>query len=406
MRTSVALALPSALVLSALLLLGAPAGAADPVAVAGDPPAMAGVALAEAWPGVAFKEPTFCVSDGSPGHLYVGEQPGRIVRIAKWRGGQGAVPQPTTWLDLSAGVKHQQQGGLLGCAFHPQYATNGRFFVSYLAAGPGGAQAYVLKVSEFSGSDTACNPASERVLFQIAKSRAIHQGGGLGFGPDGMLYVGVGDGGDSVSATTAGNTFPSQSPQNPLGKMLRIDVSTPGKAAKAAGNPWETGQGWMPFIYAYGLRNPWQFDWDAKGQLWTAEPGTSGPGSREWVTLVKGGGNHGWPYFEGNRELAKGAPAPRDIVMPAFVYESGERSGAAVAGKFYKGNRVAALAGRFVFLDYMRGQVFSLDLSTGAGKDWGLVGNVPDCVSVGADAQGELYICSNGSGKIWTIIAQ
>jgi glucose/arabinose dehydrogenase len=400
MRTSTAaFALTSALLLAtALLFAPAPAGVAAP-------DAMAGVGLAEAWPGVEFKEPTCCVSDGSPGFLYVAEQPGRILRIAKWRG-QGAVPQPEVWLDLRSSVVNQQQGGLLGCAFHPQYATNQRFFVSYLSKGPGGAQAYVLRLSEFTGAGAACNPTSEKILFQIAKSRAIHQGGGIAFGPDGMLYVGVGDGGDAVEAATAGNTFPSQSPQNPLGKMLRIDVSTPGKAAKAAGNPWETGQGWMPFIYAYGLRNPWQFDWDAKGQLWTAEPGTSGPGSREWVTMVKGGGNHGWPYFEGDRPLAQGSPAPADVVMPAFVYESGAQAGAAVAGKFYKGNRVPALAGRFVFLDYMRGEVYSLDLSSGKGTGWALIGKVPDCASVGADAQGELYVCSNGSGKIWTIIAQ
>ncbi|MGE0193595.1 MAG: sorbosone dehydrogenase family protein [Planctomycetota bacterium] len=393
------LAAPLALALAlTLLVLPAPAHAADPAP-------MPGVGLAEAWPGVKFTEPVFCVSDGSADSMFVGEQPGQIVKIAKWRG-QGAVPQPTVWLDLKSNVAVGGQGGLLGCAFHPQHAQNGRVFVSYLMKGPGGENAFVLVVSEFTATPGGgCDAASEKRVLQIGKRRNIHQGGGLGFGPDGMLYLGVGDGGDPVSPQTVGKDFPSQTPGNPLGKILRMDVSAAGKCVPGAGNPWGTQQGWMPFIFAYGFRNPWQFDWDAQGRLWTAEPGTSGEGSREWVTEVKRGMNHGWPYLEGDRPFAQGGgAAPPGVVMPALVYQSGQRAGAAVAGKFYKGSRVPALKGKLIFVDYMRGEVYSLDVSSGTGTDWRLLGQVPECSAVGRDNDGEVYICSNGKNSIWTVI--
>ena len=397
-RASLAAPLALALALAFLVLPGS--------AQAADPTPMPGVGLAEAWPGVKFTEPVFCVSDGSPDSMFVGEQTGQIVKVAKWRG-QGAVPQPTVWLDLKSKVAYEGQGGLLGCAFHPQFAQNGRVFVSYLAKGPGGENAFVLVVSEFAATPGgSCDGASEKRVLQIGKRRNIHQGGGLAFGPDGMLYLGVGDGGDPVSQQTVGKDFPSQTPNNPLGKILRMDVSTVGKCVPGAGNPWATGQGWMPFIYAYGFRNPWRFDWDAQGRMWTAEPGTSGEGSREWVTEIKRGMNHGWLYFEGDRPFAQGgaAPAANNMVMPVLVYQSGQRAGAAIGGKFYKGSRVPALKGKFIFIDYMRGEVYSVDLSSGAANDWRLLGQVPECAAVGMDAQGEVYICSNGKNSIWTVI--
>lgn len=386
----------------ALLALAAAGGL--PQGHASEPQPHADVGLVEAWPGVVFDAPTFCVSDGSDTTMFIGEQTGRIKQIAKYRG-QGDVPQPTNFLDLSSKVHAKMQGGLLGCAFHPQYATNNRLYVSFLIQGPGtGEQAFTLRVAEYSAPGGVCDPASEAVVLDIPKSRAIHQGGGLGFGPDGMLYLGVGDGGDKVDGTTEGKTFPSQNPQNPLGKILRVDVSTPGKGAPAKDNPWATQKGWMPFIWAYGFRNPFQFAWDANGRMWTAEPGTKGPGSREWVTEVRRGGNHGWPFFEGDRPLAKGdAPG---CVMPVHVYDSTDKAGAAVAGKVYRGRRVPGLAGRFIFLDHMRGAIYSLDLRDGTAKDWRLVGSIPDPSAVGEDAQGELFIASFGQGKIFTAVGK
>ncbi len=398
-----ALRVPSALALA--LAIAFVAGSAR--LEAADPTPLPGVGVAEAWPGVTFTEPTFIVSDGSPNDLFVGEQGGRILKIAKWRG-TGEVPRPAVWLDLRSRVNNEGQGGLLGCAFHPKFATSNRVYVCYLAKGPGGNSAYILRVAEFTcPAGGPPDPASERTVLEVHKSRNIHQGGGLAFGPDGMLYLGVGDGGGAVDATTVGSRFPSQTTDQPLGKILRMDATTPGKCVPCASNPWISGdaKSWMPWIYAYGFRNPWQLDWDANGRLFTAEPGTSGDGSREWVTEVRSGGNHGWPYFEGDRPLAKGGPAPEasDLVMPALVYQSGARAGAAVGGKFYRGG-IEALKGRYLFADYMRGEVYSLDLSSGRGTDWRLIGNVPEVSTFGVDAQGEVYVASHGKGTIWRVV--
>jgi glucose/arabinose dehydrogenase len=377
------------------------------------PPQMPSVQLIEAWPEVEFKEPIYVThaKDGSD-MLYVVEQPGRIHRIKKYRG-VGDVPRPSLFLDLRSQVYARSQGGLLCMACHPDFARNRLFYVSYLAENPTpGPQdrKFKLVIAEYRSAGAQADPASRRVVLEIAKKTAQHQAGGLAFGPDGNLYISVGDGNESKNDADEH----AQNAASWLGKILCID---PGGRSGGKGyaipqvNPWRNaGGGVLPEIWAFGLRNPWRFCWDERGRMWATEPGTTGPESREWVTQVVRGGNHGWPYLEGNRVL-KPPPRSKKIVPRTFEMPRGAGGGssAGVGGFVYRGDRCKALRGRYVFGDYMRGEAYALQLvDQGGGRIVGgeflTIGNCPDIASFGEDEQGELYLCSNGDlGLVFTV---
>jgi glucose/arabinose dehydrogenase len=400
-----ALRRPSPAALCALGLAGLLLLPATP-SVAG-PPQAPGVQLIEAWPDRTFDQPIFVVHAGDgTDFLFVGEQSGRVQRIAKYRG-TPPVPAPSVYLDLSALCYPKSQGGLLGMAFHPDFRSNRLLYVSYLAENRGATDGrpFTLRIAEYRDAGGRADPTSARIVFEVPKKTAQHQGGWIAFGPDRLLYIGTGDGNEGKD-DAAGN---AQSPSSLLGKMLRIDPQPSGGRSWTVpkDNPWPAAQGVHPAVWAYGLRNPWRFCWDAGGRLWTTQPGTSGPESREWISRVERGLNHGWPFREGTRTL-KAPPAGQSFVPTAFEWVRGEAGGTAgIGGHFYRGDRVKGLQGRYIFADYMLGEVYAISLPEGAGGQgtgWQKVGDCPDCASIGEDAQGELYFCSNGDlGVIFTM---
>jgi glucose/arabinose dehydrogenase len=219
--------------------------------------------------------------DGS-GRLFVVEQAGRI-RIVE----SGAVLEPP-FLDLKNLVKSGGERGLLGLAFHPDFATNRRFFVDYTRE-PDGA---TVIAEHHAGTDSAnrADPLG-RVLLTVAQPFSNHNGGMLAFGPDGDLYIGLGDGG---SGGDPGNR--AQNPNELLGKILRIDVDGARPYAIPPLNPFANGGG-RPEIYALGLRNPWRFAFDrADGRLLAGDVGQN---RVEEVDVIARGGNYGWPILEG-----------------------------------------------------------------------------------------------------------
>jgi glucose/arabinose dehydrogenase len=379
------------------------------------PPALTNVQLVDAFPDVEFKEPIH-VTNGHDGSdwLYVVEQPGTIQRIRKFRG-VGPVPQPSLFLDLRSKVYARSQGGLLCMACHPKFATNHLFYVSYLAKNPTpGPQdlKFKLVVAEYRSLGAKADPSSARVVIEVPKKTAQHQAGCIGFGPDGMLYLSIGDGNESKNDQAEN----AQNPRMLLGKILRIDPSGrqpahDGQPAKGYsipnGNPWPHNPGVRPEIWAFGFRNPWRFCWDPQGRMWVTEPGSSGPLSREWVQQVKYAGNHGWPFMEGTRQL-KAPPKAKNFVPPAFEYVRGnEGATAGIGGVVYRGDRCKGMRGKYIFGDYMRGTVFCIDLTQQGnrvvGTNYRTVGDVPDLVSFGEDEQGEIYICANEMGAIFTM---
>lgn len=362
-----------------------------------------GVQLKQAWPGTLFQRPICVTNDGTS--VFVCQQGGLILRLDKYSG-SGPVPKPTVYLDLTKRVVATGQGGVLGMAFHPQFKSNGRFFVSYLAKGTDTANAkFEFRVCEYKGNATIGNPTSEQKIVSVFKKRHAHQAGGIGFGPDGMLYVAIGDGMNKKPD----DQWVSQNATSKLGKILRYDVSTPGKPKAPADNPWAKEGGPYVWIWSYGYRNPWRFDWDAQGRMWTAEPGTKGPTSCEWIVQVKKGGNARWPKYEGDRarpEITNKLASPE--LPPAFVYGGADTGGdnAVVGGKFYRGKRLPALAGRYIFCDYMQKEVYALDLSSGRGRRWTVIGKCKGPADVGRDADGELYVCAIDEGIVYALHAR
>jgi glucose/arabinose dehydrogenase len=336
--------------------------------------------------------------DGS-GRLFINERGGRIRVI-----GPGGRLQADPFVDLSNRITAGAERGLLGVAFHPDFADNRRLFVHYSRAGDG---ATVVSELRAAADLATADPSSEHVLLTVAQPFANHNGGQLAFGPDGYLYIGLGDGGGA--GDSLGN---AQNPNVLLGKILRIDVdATPqGRRSYAlpADNPFgpdgEHPGGGLPEIWAMGLRNPWRFSFDARsGDLFI---GDVGQGSWEEIDRQPadsaGGENYGWNANEGRHCYQPGCDLGQ-YVNP--VAEYGHDSGCSVTGGYvYRGAAQPTLQGVYVFADYCSGLVFTLqaDLRTHAPKlvlESGL-----SVSSFGTDEDSELYLADLGGGGIYHVL--
>jgi glucose/arabinose dehydrogenase len=322
--------------------------------------------------------PVFVTSarDGSA-RLYIVERGGRVLVFAL-----GAPP--TTFLDLSASVVAGGERGLLGLAFHPAYASSGRFFVYYTRAGDG---ALVIAEHQRSADPDVAQPGG-RVLLTIAHpGQSNHNGGMLAFGQDGYLYIGVGDGG--------GANDPPNNAQNAdqlLGKILRIDVDRSDPAvgtpyAAPADNPF-VGMAGRDEIFATGMRNPWRFAFDrANGQLWVADVGQAS--SEEVDAPIERGGNYGWRVYEGTRCTNNDAALcnPGAYVPPLFEYAHTLGRCSITGGYVYRGARGTLAPGTYVFADFCTGEIFGWD---GVSQRL-LLDTTLALVSFGEDEGGELY---------------
>jgi glucose/arabinose dehydrogenase len=323
---------------------------------------------------------------GQPGRLYVVQQTGRI-RILE----RGRVRG--TFLDISGLVTAGGEQGLLGLAFHPGYARNGRFFVYYTARN--GDQ----RVVEYRrATANRADPRSARGLMTMDDPFSNHNGGHLAFGPDGFLYIGTGDGGSGGDPEENGQDTGSL-----LGKILRIDVNSRsgGRAyGIPAGNPYRSGGG-RPEIYAYGLRNPWRYSFDReRGDLWIGDVGQGAIEEIDFRAKDTGAGaNFGWNAFEGRSSFGgtlRGGPH----VPPVAQYS--HSAGCSVTGGYvYRGTRVPALRGRYVYADYCSGRLWTMRAGPNPGgvrEDTGRLGvRLGNVTSFGEGSAGELYVIANGS---------
>jgi glucose/arabinose dehydrogenase len=310
--------------------------------------------------------------------LYIVER-GGIVRVA-----QPGASTSTVFLAVAASIVSGNEQGLLGLAFHPAYAGNGRFFVYYTRAGDG---ALVIAEHQRSANPNLAQPEG-RVLLTIAHPRqSNHNGGMLAFGPDGFLYIGVGDGG-------ASNDPPNnaQSRDALLGKILRIDVD---RADAAAGTPYASpadnpfaGDAGRDEIFATGMRNPWRFSFDrSNGALWVADVGQD---AREEVDApLQRGGNYGWRVYEGTR-CTNSDPAlciPANYIAPLFEYDHAGGRCSITGGYVYRGTRGTLAPGTYVYGDFCTGEILGWDGSSQSV----LIDTALSLVSFGEDERGELY---------------
>jgi len=320
------------------------------------------------------------------------------------------------FVDLTSRVHAGGEAGLLGMAFHPDFATNGRVYLNFSEFAGGGLRSITAEFTSADGGQTL-DPGSERVLLTVAKAFENHNGGNLEFGPDGYLYIGLGDGGGS--GDPAGN---AQNTRSLLGKFLRIDVdSRPGGAAYGiplgpGGNPFAanplcnadgTGGQPCPEIFALGLRNPWRWSFDRQtGELWAGDVGQN---NWEEIDVITLGGNYGWDVREGAHcfEPASGC-STAGLTDPVAEYDHG--TGFSITGGYvYRGGQATNLSGRYVFGDY--GGVIAALAPDGAGG-FEIEERVPQgCAPEGAagalsissfaeDLDGELYLLDYSRGEL------
>jgi glucose/arabinose dehydrogenase len=290
--------------------------------------------------------------------------------------------------------------GLLGLAFHPSYQQNGLF---YLDLNPRDAGPLRTRISEWQLPREALGrePAREkRVLLEINQPFPNHDGGQVAFGPDGYLYIGMGDGGSRADPQGHGQNLGSL-----LGKMLRIDVdSSPGYKVPAD-NPFVSTPGAKPEIWAYGLRNPWRFSFDPKGRLIAADVGQD---EFEEVSIVAAGNNMGWAVREARHCFPPGATCQQQgMVDPIFEY--GRPEGASISGgHVYLGERLPWLKGKYVFADFVSGLVWALDLPERADQPAHaeIVASLPSISGFGRAPDGELYALDFARGLVlWLLPA-
>jgi len=318
-------------------------------------------------------QPLHVQSPPGDSRLFIVEQPGRI-RVVR----DGAVLQ-RPFIDLTDRVQGGGERGLLSVAFHPSYRSNGRFFVNYTdSAGD-------TRVVEFRAGpdDDTASAAAVREWLRVGQPFANHNGGHILFGPDGRLYIGMGDGG--AAGDPAGN---AQNRRSLLGKLLALDVDGPAPA--------------RPVIHALGLRNPWRMAFDS-GLLYIADVGQ---GKWEEVNVARAdsaGINYGWRTMEGAHCFLIPVCAKSGLHPPVLEYSHDEGC-SITGGVVYRGRAIPGLAGHYFYSDWCEGWLrsFRIDPTGAADRRQWRVARVPSVTSVSADAFGEVYVVS-GSGTVYRL---
>lgn len=375
--------------------------------------AFATVSVAHAKPGVeivatGFDRPVWI---GAPSHvedqLWVIEQAGKIWIIDSKTGERRAQP----FLDISSMVSRKDnEEGLLGLAFAPDFEKTGRFYLNYTDKER---HTRIVRLTANGPDHGSADPATMEVLLSYKQDFGNHNGGWVGFGPDGMLYIGNGDGGaanDPNQRAQDLNTY--------LGKFLRIDVSPENGYVVPEDNPFVGKEGAKPEIWAYGVRNPWRNSFDREtGDFWIADVGQNRWEEIDFLPKGEGAGaNFGWRLREGDKETPQegvGGRKPKGAIDPVHVYDhgSGPDQGLSVTGGYVYRGPVKELQGRYIFGDYNNKRVWSFELKNGkAGRvkdhtddfqpDGGSLGMV---ASFGEDPRGNVYIVDHG-GPILRIV--
>jgi glucose/arabinose dehydrogenase len=333
--------------------------------------------------------------DGS-GRLFVVEQAGRIKII------QSGNVLGTPYLDISTTVSSGGETGLLGLAFHPNFTSNGCFYVNYTSTRNGNLQTFISEFRATTATANTVNTTSEQNLFTVDQPEANHKGGGLAFGNDGFLYIGLGDGGGGGDMHgTIGN---AQDLTTRLGKMLRISVTCNGTFTIPSDNPFVANATAAKEIWLYGLRNPFRFSIDhTTGNLWIGDVGQNSFEEVDMLTPMQKGSNMGWRCKEGTHDFNFTGNCPNlTLVDPIYDYDRSQGDATVIGGYVYHGTNIAALSGNYVFGDFISGRIWSLaQNSQGKWVPTLLVNSgANNLAGFGQDAAGELYVAQIGTGTV------
>ncbi len=372
-------------------------------------PSLPDVAMRDAFPGKTFNRPLWlCEAPDRSGRLFIAQQDGQVLIVPK----ANRAAEPKVFLNLVPRKPWEKnEEGLLGFAFHPKFRRNGRFYVFYSQQNPRRSV-----ISEFTVSKEnpdAADLASERIILEIPQPDWNHNGGQISFGPDGYLYIALGDGGGANDPFKTGQDLSSL-----LAKILRIDVdSRTGSLAYGIprDNPFVKNPAARPETWAWGLRNPWRFSFDRKtGELYCGDVGQS---KWEEINLIVKGGNYGWSFREGFHEFGTNAPpAGVRFIDPILEYphpalpKTDHSPGLSVTGGYvYRGSKLPALRGVYLYGDFNLGTLWGLRCEKGRVVVHGKLEDMPAGVtpprqiaSFGEDDDGELYILCY-DGKIYEL---
>jgi glucose/arabinose dehydrogenase len=328
--------------------------------------------------------------------LFVVDQPGSVFIVDS----SGQV-NPVPFLDITDRVTYVGEQGLLGLAFHPDYKNNGYLYVNYIGAGD---STHISRFTMISGNPEKADPQSEMKIMTISQPYKNHNGGNLAFGPEGYLYIGLGDGGSGGDPQNR-----AQNPVELLGKILRIDVDHGNPYSVPESNPFYGLSPVRNEIWAIGLRNPWRFSFDRKTHdLWIADVGQS---ELEEINFQPagshGGENYGWRCYEGDQPFNAAGCSPADsFTFPVYTFPHGDEC--SITGGFvYRGDSLSPYYGKYFFADYCSDRIWTLhhDSTGWVREDFGqFKGN--GFSTFGEDNTGNLYVAGHTNGIIYRISGQ
>ncbi|MEX0608415.1 MAG: PQQ-dependent sugar dehydrogenase [Balneolaceae bacterium] len=361
-------------------------------------PANAQVTVVNAYPNLSFNSPIdYQYTSTTDSRVFAAERNGQLVVFQN----NPETNNSQVFLNITDQVDTQGEGGLLGFAFHPEYNENGYFYIYYTTDDPFRSVLSRFEVSEANPDSAASD--SEFILMEVNQPFANHNAGQIRFGPDGFLYVALGDGGSGGDPEENG-----QDRTTLLGSILRIDVDTTEDDLNYGipeDNPFVgNDEGYREEIYAYGLRNPYRFSFDSEtGELWAADVGQN---SLEEINIIESGKNYGWNTMEGTEcfDPAMGCDTS-GLELPIFEY--GRSEGQSITGGFvYRGSKVSELEGRYVYADFGSGRIWSLAWDGENASDNQLIHNFDgnQIITFGEDQNGELYFGAF-DGNIYTFEA-
>ena len=344
-----------------------------------------------AFPNLDFRRLTNLVQPPDAPDLFFATEQAGLVRVFS---NNPDATEAAIFLDIRDRVSEENnEEGLLGLAFDPEYAANGHFYVYYSAASP--RRSVVSRFTAVKDTPKVADPDSELVVMEIPQPYGNHNGGQLAFGPDGYLYIGLGDGGSGGDPKGNG-----QNPGTLLGSILRIDVgdATPDLPyVIPRDNPFAGVDEARGEIWAYGLRNPWRFSFDREtGDLWTGDVGQN---QLEEVDLITRGLNYGWNVMEGSQCFSPRTGCDPSGLEPP-VAEYGRSDGCSVTGGYvYRGGQIPALEGAYLYADYCSGRIWGLRYDGSSVTEQALLADTDLLItSFGEDSEGNLYVLSRNEG--------
>jgi glucose/arabinose dehydrogenase len=354
----------------------------------------------EAFPNLSFEFPVDIQSpkDGT-NRIFVLSQPGVIYVFDN----NSDTKEKKTFLDIRDKVLYGGEMGLLGLAFHPNYEKNGFFYLDYTTRDPMRTIISRFKVS--SEDPSVADPSSEEILLEVEQPYENHNGGQISFGPDGYLYISLGDGGSGGDPLNAGQDL-----KNLLGKLLRIDVDSNADGKNYSipiDNPFSgNSKGYKEEIYAYGLRNVWRFSFDKDNRLWAADVGQN---KWEEINLIEKGKNYGWRIMESKHCYDPETNCDTSgLVLPVWEYGHNDMGGFSITGGFvYYGKSTPGLKGKYIYADYVSGRIWRLEFVNKLVSNRLLIDTDFAIATFGVDESNELYFADyKNDGKLYKFIVE